>query len=246
MRLFFQQRPKVFVLWLALFLSGLFGSSVWLGSAALSADSPVDLDANPPLTENDRQLRNWILGLFKTIKPNDEHRMFLELSLQESSYQYECRYLRQADGSVDVLPELASDPKAKILAFRSWHLRFDKNADIGIYNELYFEEIVLMHNESRVYLSNIPGMTLGGRRYVNYGHDVDVLWKFGGYGLISLEERAKAIREFDPQSEESFVLSYLKDGEREIGVICSSPVEVNIYSGHNRLYHPSRLKQLGL
>ena len=119
MRLVFQQRPQVFVLWLALFLSGLFSSSLWLGSAALSADSPVDLDANPPLTENDRLLRNWILGLFKTIKPNDEHRMFLELSLQESSYQYECRYLRQADGSVDVLPELTSDPDAKIRAFSS-------------------------------------------------------------------------------------------------------------------------------
>lgn len=68
------------------------------GSAALSADFPVDLDSNPPLTENDLQLRSWILGLFKTIKPNDEHRMFLELSLQDANYQYQCRYLRQAEG----------------------------------------------------------------------------------------------------------------------------------------------------
>lgn len=98
MRLLFEQRPKVFVFWLALFVSGLFSSSVWLGSAALSADVPVDLDSNPPLSENDRQLRAWILGLFKTIKPNDEHRMFLELSLQDANYQYQCRYLRQAEG----------------------------------------------------------------------------------------------------------------------------------------------------
>ena len=244
MKLFFQQRPKVFVLWLALFFSGLFSSSLWLGSAALSADSPVDLDANPPLTENDRQHRAWILGLFKTIKPNDEHRMFLELSLQESSYQYECRYLRQADGSVDVMPELASDPKAKIRAFVSWHLRFDQNADIGIYNELYFEEIVLMHNESRVYFSQLLGMKMGALRFVNYGHDVDVLWKRGGYHSALSEERAQAIREFDPQSEDSFTLSYLKDGEREVGVICSSPVDVNIYADHEQLYHPSRLKNL--
>ena len=172
--------------------------------------------------------------------------MFLELSLQESSYQYECRYLRQADGSVDVLPELASDPKAKIRAFRSWHLRFDENADIGIYNELYFEEIVLMHDESRVYFSNFPGMRLGALRFVNYGHDVDALWKYGGYGLISWEERYQAIRGFDPQSEDSFTFSYLKDGEIEVGVVCSSPVDVNIYSDHKRLYHPSRLKRLGL
>ncbi|RPF81353.1 MAG: hypothetical protein CBB80_009115 [Synechococcus sp. TMED20] len=246
MRLVFQQRPQVFVLWLALFLSGLFSSSLWLGSAALSADSPVDLDANPPLTENDRQLRNWILGLFKTIKPNDEHRMFLELSLQESSYQYECRYLRQADGSVDVLPELTSDPDAKIRAFSSWHLRFDKNADIGLYSELYFEEIVLMHQGSRVYFSNIPGMTLGGLRYVNYDHDVDVLWKYGGYGFVSSAEREKAIESFDPRSQELFILSYLADDQRESGFICSAPKDVNIYEDHKRLYHPSRLKQLGL
>lgn len=244
MRLLFEQRPKVFVLWLALFISGLFSSSVWLGSAALSADVPVDLDSNPPLTENDRQLRAWILGLFKTIKPNDEHRMFLELSLQDSYYQYQCRYLRQADGSVDVLPELTSDPNAEIRAFASWHLRFDQNADIGIYNELYFEEIVLMHGKSRVYFSNLPGMRLGALRFVNYGHDVDALWKQGGYGLIPWEEREQAIREFDPQSEHSFTFSYLKDGEREVGVICSSPVDVNIYADHERLYHPSRLKNL--
>ena len=47
--------------------------NILVHSAALSADFPVDLDANPPLTENDLQLGNWILGLFETIKPNDEH-----------------------------------------------------------------------------------------------------------------------------------------------------------------------------
>ena len=154
------------------------------GSAVLSAGSPVDLEANLPLTDDDIQLRTWILDLFKTIKPNHEHRMILALSLQQDNYQYECRDLRQADGSVDVLPELTSDPDAKIRGFESWHLCFDKNADIGIYNELYFEEIVLMHKGSRVYFSNIPGMILDDVRYVNCGHDVDVLWKLGGYGLI--------------------------------------------------------------
>ena len=230
---------------LPLLLCGTFGSTFLSSSAALSADFPVDLDSNPPLTENDRQLRAWILGLFKTIKHNDEHRMFLELSLQDANYQYQCRYLRQADGSVDVLPELVSDPNAEIRAFASWHLRFDQNADIGIYNELYFEEIVLMYDESRVYFSNLPGMRLGALRFVNYGHDVNALWKYGGYGLISWEEHDQAIREFDPQSENSFTFSYLKDGEKEVGVICSSAVDVNIYADHERLYHPSRLKNLG-
>ena len=41
----------------------------------------------------DIQLRIWILDLFEAVKSNNEHRMFLELSLQEDSYQYECRYL---------------------------------------------------------------------------------------------------------------------------------------------------------
>ena len=172
--------------------------------------------------------------------------MFLELSLQEESYQYECRYLRQADGSVDVLPELTSDPDAKIRAFRSWHLRFDKKADIGIYNELYFEEIVLMHKRSRVYFSNIPGMTFGAFRYVNYGHDVDVLWRLGGYGLISSEQRTQAIRGFDSKSKDSFVLSYLENGERESGLIGSSPADVNIYKDHEKLCNPSRLRRMGL
>ena len=144
-----------------------------------------------------------------------------------------------------MLPELTSDPDAKIRGFQSWHLRFDKNADIGIYNALYFEEIVLMHKGARVYFSNIPGMTLGALRYVNYGHDVDVLWRFGGYGLITSEQRAQAIREFDPQSKHSFVLSYLENGERESGFICSSPTEVNIYKDHERLYNPSRMRRMG-
>ena len=79
---------------------------------------------------------------FKTINPHDEHRMVLSSSRQEIKYQYECRSLRQADGSVDVLPELKSDPGASMHGFASWHFRFDENADIRIYNELYFEEIV--------------------------------------------------------------------------------------------------------
>ena len=85
-----------------------------IGSAVFSAGSPVDLEANSPLTDDDIQLRTWILDLFKAVKPNAEHRMVLELSLQEDRYQYECRYLMQADGSVEVLPELTSDPDAKI------------------------------------------------------------------------------------------------------------------------------------
>ena len=42
--------------------------------------------------------------------------MFLELSLQVSSDQYECRILKQNDGSSDILPVLAEDPEAKIVA----------------------------------------------------------------------------------------------------------------------------------
>ena len=102
-------------------------------SPVFSAGSRVDLEANPPLTDDDIQLRTWILDLFKTIRPNNGHRMFLELSLQEDSDQYECRSLKQADGSVGVLPELISDPAARIRVLGSWHLRFDKNAGIGIY-----------------------------------------------------------------------------------------------------------------
>ena len=41
-----------------------------------------------------------------------------------------------------------------------------------------------MHRGSRVCCSDIPGIPLGGLRNVNYGHDVDVLWKCGGDGLI--------------------------------------------------------------
>ena len=40
--------------------------------------------------------------------------MFLELSLQEDSYQYECRYLVKVDGSVKVLLKLISDSDVKI------------------------------------------------------------------------------------------------------------------------------------
>ena len=80
--------------------------------------------------------------------------MFLESSLQEDSYQYDCHNLRQADGSVDALPDLVSDPDAKIRGFKSWCLCVDKNADIGIYDELYFEEIVLMH-EGREFIFRI-------------------------------------------------------------------------------------------
>ena len=60
-------------------------------SPVFSAGSPVDLEANPPLTVDDIQPRTWILDLFKTIKPNDGYWMLLELSLQEDSDQYECR-----------------------------------------------------------------------------------------------------------------------------------------------------------
>ena len=215
------------------------------GSAVFSAGSTVDPEANLPLTDDDIQLRTLILDLFKTVKPNHEHRMFLELLLQEDIYQYDCHNLRQADGSVDALPDLALDSDAKIRGFKSWCLCVDKNADIGIYDELYFEEIVLMHKGARVYFSNIPGMTLGALPYVNYGHDVDVLWRLGGYGLISSEQRAQAIRELDPQSKHVFVLSYLKNGERETGFICSSPADVNIYKDHERLDHPSRLRRMG-
>ena len=102
-----------------------------------------------------------------------------------------------------------------------------------------------MHGKSRVYISSLPGIGLGALRFVNYGHDVDALWKCGGYGLISWEVRDQAIREFDLQLENSFTFSYFKDGEREVGVICSSPVDVNVYADHERLYCPSRLKNLG-
>ena len=43
------------------------------GSAVFSAGSPVDPEANLPLTDDDIQLRTWILDLFKTVKPNHEH-----------------------------------------------------------------------------------------------------------------------------------------------------------------------------
>ena len=92
---------------------------------------------------------------------------------------------------------------------------------------------------------NLPGIALGALRFVNYGHDVDALWKYGGDGLISWEERDQAIREFDPRSDNSFTFSCLRDGEREVGVVCSSPVDVNIYADHDQLCHPSRLKNLG-
>ena len=171
--------------------------------------------------------------------------MFLELLLQEDNYQYDCHYLRQADGFVDALPELTSDPDAKIRGFKSWRLRFDKKRYWNLY-ELYFEEIVLMHKWARVYFLNIPGMALGALPYDIYGHDVDVLWRLGGYGLISSEQRAQAIRELDPQSKHVFVLSYLKNGERETGFICSSPADVNIYKDHERLCDSGRLRRIGL
>ena len=58
--------------------------------------------------------------------------MFLELSMQESSDQYECRILKQNDGSSDILPVIAADSEVKIRAFISWHLRFAKNANSGL------------------------------------------------------------------------------------------------------------------
>ena len=70
-----------------LFVWGLFSSVALFspvalfGSAVFSAGSPVDLEANLPLTDDDIQLRTWILDLFKTVKPNHEYRMFLWLSL---------------------------------------------------------------------------------------------------------------------------------------------------------------------
>ena len=76
-----------------LFVCGPFSSIALFGSAVFSAGSLVDQEANPPLTDVNIQLRTWILDLFKSVKPNNEHRMFLELSLQEDSYQHECRYL---------------------------------------------------------------------------------------------------------------------------------------------------------
>lgn len=79
-----------------------------------------------------------------------------------------------------------------------------------------------MHKGSRVYFSNIPGMTMGDTRFVNYDNDVDVVWKEGGYGLITSVKQKKAIDEFDPQSKRSFILPYLQDGKRESGFICSS------------------------
>ena len=85
MNVFIRRQLKPLLWLIPLLLCGTFGSTFLFGSAVLSADSSVDLDANPPLTENDRQLRAWILELFKTIKPNDEHRMFLELSLQDAN-----------------------------------------------------------------------------------------------------------------------------------------------------------------
>ena len=234
--MFLQRRTKIFALLIPAVLGALLVSPAY---------SEINLDANPPLTGDDISLRDWIVSLFKTIKPHDEHRMFLSLSQQDVNYQSECRYLRQPDGSVDVLPELTADPDAKIQAFESWHLRFDANAEIGIYNELYFEEIVLMHQGSRVYFSNIPGMTMGASRFVNYNNDVDVLWKKGGYGLITPTEQKEAIDQFHPQSKRSFILTYLQDGERESGFICSASHDVNIYAENERLYEPSRMKQMG-
>ena len=71
-------------------------------------------------------------------------------------------------------------------------------------------------------------MTLGALRVINYGHDIDVLWAFGGYGLFLSEQRRQTIHELDPQSKHSFVLSYLESSERESGFICSGPADVNI------------------
>lgn len=223
--MFLQRRTKAFALLLPVFLGGLLVSAVLSNSATVSASSTVNLDANPPLTDDDMSLRAWILSPFKRIKPHEEHGMFLALSQQDINYQYECRYLKQADGSIDVLPELTSDQDATIQALKSSHFRFDANANIGLYNEMYFVEIVLMHKGSRVYFSNIPGMTMGATRFVNYDNDVNVLWHEGGFGLITSVEQKKVIDEFDPQSKRSFILSYLKDGERESGFICSSSRE---------------------
>ena len=103
---------------------------------------------------------------------------------------------------------------------------------------------MLINGRSRVYFLNLPGIALGALRFVNYGHDFDALWKYGGYGLIYGRESGQATREFDPQSDNSFTFSCFKDGKREGGVVCSSPVDVNIYADHERLYHPSRLKNL--
>tara|TARA_B100001057_G_scaffold266446_1_gene266602 strand:+ start:302 stop:550 length:249 start_codon:yes stop_codon:yes gene_type:complete len=72
-----------------------------------------------------------------------------------------------------------------------------------------------------------------------------VLWSFDGYGLISSEQRTPAIREFDPQSKHSLVLSYLESGERESGLICSVAAGVSICKDHEKLYSPSLLRQMG-
>ena len=117
---------------------------------------------------------------------------------------------------------------ATICGFESWPLRVDKNADSRIHDELYFEEIVLMSKGSRVYFLNIPGMALGALLCVNYGQDVDRLWRLGGDGMISSEKRTQVIRESDPQSNHSFVLSCLESGEREPDSVCPGPADVNI------------------
>ena len=104
---------------------------------------------------------------------------------------------------------------------------------------------MLTHKGSRVYFLNIPGMTFGAFRHVNYGHSADVLLRFGGYGLISSEKPAQLIREFDPQSKHLFVLSYLESGEREPGFICSSSADVNLCEDHERLCDLTHLRWMG-
>ena len=101
-----------------------------------------------------------------------------------------------------------------------------------------------MHRRARVFFE-YPRHDHGRLAIVNDGHDVDVIWRFDGYGLIFSEQRTLAIREFDPQSKHLFVLFYLESGERESGFICSGAADVNIYKDHEKLYNPSRLRRMG-
>ena len=65
--MFLQRRTKTFALLIPAVLGALLVSPAY---------SEINLDANPPLTGEDISLRDWIVSLFKTIKPHNENRMF--------------------------------------------------------------------------------------------------------------------------------------------------------------------------
>ncbi len=216
-------RSRVVLLFSLIFTVLLFDNPV-----GRSAESGVNRFKHPRLTQSDIELKDWILQLFSHVKPNREHQEFIQLSKQDSSYQYECHYLSNVSGSEILIPQLRSNPNARIMAFVSpWILRFDKNVkNIGIYNEINFMNIVFRSGDSKIFFSNIPGMTNGATRYFNYMQDKNSVWQKGGYGIITESDIQTLQEEIGLKKiTDRFILTRLKGEEQEEGFLCLASAE---------------------